>query len=156
NQAILIFALSALLQFPRIMIGIFRWEHSMLWGMLPLIGAALMIQQNLAAFDQREKRGDFWLFQQKWIHVVVVLPIMLSSVGVTVVLSQHHEMLGAIFGAFLGLLCLLSFFGCYRDGFPAGWKGLIIFVASVLGYNAVAAGAGIALIYVTRAALHAL
>lgn len=149
NQVVLILALAALLQLPRVVVEIFDFQ-SMVLAMVPLLASAFMIQQNLAAFDRDKHRGDRWFFRQEWIHLVVVLPIFLSGLGMTVVVCEKHESLWAIFGFFFGLLCFLSVFGSYRQGFAAGKRGTASFAASVVIYNALAAGVGAGFVYLAR------
>ena len=159
NMIIIVLALAGLLMVPRGTMSVFDvvyrrspWSWA---GLLPLAAAVFIIQQNLHSFGNEHARRDRFRFQQKGIHLLVVLPVFLSSMLVAAWLFEVRSGRGLylvgfrVAFAFLLLLCFLSIFGGYREHFfdfssaPPGknW-GRTQFLLAVLIFNSISAALG--------------
>ena len=160
NLIVIVLALSALLMVPRGAMIVFEVVHRHhLWsaiGLVPLAAAVLMIQQNLRSFGDKFARTDKLRFQQKGIHLLVILPLFLSSILVAAWLFEVRKGRASfrftdllVSGSFFVLLCIVSFFGDYHRNFfveaaatPGRAWGWTIFTAAVLFFNGICAVVG--------------
>ncbi len=160
NLIVIVLALSALLMVPRGAMVVFDVVHRhSTWasiGLLPLAAAVFMIQQNLHSFGEKYARRNQFRFQQKGIHLLVVLPVFLSSILVAAWLFEVRRGRGnflrtdlLVTGSFFVLLCIVSFFGDYCRNFfdeaaapPGRAWGWTTFTAAVLFFNGICAGVG--------------
>ncbi len=168
NMIIIVLALAGLLMVPRGVMSVFdivyrRSPWSWI-GLLPLAAAVFIIQQNLHSFGDEDARRDRFRFQQKGIHLWVVLPVFLSSMLVAAWLFEVRNGRALsivdlrVTVAFFVLLCFVSIFGGYREHFfdfstapPGKIWGWTKFLLAGLVFNGISAAiGGLALIVAGR------
>jgi hypothetical protein len=160
NMIVIVLALAALLMVPRgamVMFDVVHRRSLLAWiGLLPLAAAVVVIQQNLRSFGKHGERADWFRFQQKGIHLLVALPVFLSSLLVSAWLLEVRKgragfalMDVLVSCSFLAFLCFVAFLGDYwqhffnstgsSSGLP--WR-LTKFTLAVLFINGICAALG--------------
>ena len=168
NLLVITLALAAALMVPRGLRAVFDIVHihgrSPAWiaALAPLGFAVLVIQQNLYSFGHSRARGEQDWFREKWIHILVAFPVVLSAMLVAAWLFEASRGTAALswavvtlFVTFLAFLCFVSFGGDYRRHFfdcrlkpPSGLWALAQFAGTTLFYNGLCSAAGALLFFV--------
>jgi hypothetical protein len=163
NLLVITLALSAVLMVPRVLPVVFyivrMHGRNPLWigALLPLVFAMVVIQKNLRSFGETGMRqGKWWFQQQKWIHIAVAFPVLLSALAAAAWLFEISRGAASLIwadvtlvSAFFILLCFVSFGGDYRTHFfdrrlnrPEGLWAWAQFAGATLLCNGICAIAG--------------
>lgn len=162
NLLVIILALSALLLAPRMMRIVFDLLHSgALWQKVILsftIGllfhSVWVIRLNLHSFNERRARDDGQKFYQNSIHLLVALPIMVSSLFATAWMSTQKKdsfFFLIVTALIIVLLSILTYTKTYQEslfkGKSTSLSDDLAFNIAALIFNTIAAAVGGALLY---------